>query len=280
MKLTDECYHCLKRLVEHAAEIATDDHSLKRDIKAAGIAMLDKHYSKDKVSIVVATRIHDEIKRVSGNHDPYREIKDREIELARQMFDRASSYYDNSLSDLLKLAVLGNSMDFFKPIEAINQDDLARKINFYIDDSGLFESRLKKAEKVLYLADNAGEVYFDIPLFKHIRQLVKVKYVVKARPVQNDIKLDEIKKAGVEKDLIEVIDTGTATPGIDFSQASSQFIEEFETADLILAKGMGNYESLSEFPHTGRFFYCLKAKCRPVAESAGVPVDGFIAMLR
>jgi uncharacterized protein with ATP-grasp and redox domains len=280
MKLTDECYHCLIRLVEHAAEIATDGSSRRSHVAAAGKATLDKHFSKEEVSIVVATRIHDEIKKVSGNPDPYRIIKDREIELARKMFEKARRHYDNNPLDLIKLAVLGNSMDFFKPVETIDEKDLAGKIKFHIDDTRLFQTRLGEAKKILYLGDNAGEVYFDIPLVKYLQEFAEVKFVVKSRPVQNDITRDEIEKAGIKEEFAEIIDTGTATPGIDFSQASKQFLAEFERADLILAKGMGYYESLSELPQRGRFFYCFKAKCRPVAQSAGVPVDSFVAMLR
>jgi uncharacterized protein with ATP-grasp and redox domains len=280
MKLTDECYHCLKRLVVHAAELASDDNNLRSDIENAGMRVLDKHYSKEDVSIVVASKIHHEIKKISGNDDPYRKIKDREIKLARIMFEQAKSQYDDNLTDLIKLAVLGNSMDFFKPVETINEKDINEKIEFYIDDSGRFGQKLKEAKRVLYLADNSGEVFFDIPLVKHIGRITKVKYVVKALPVQNDLTLEEIRIAGVEDEIVEIIDTGTATPGIDFAQASREFIEEFENADLILAKGMGYYESLTELPSAGRVFHCFRAKCRPVADSAGVPVDSFVAMLR
>ena len=280
MKLTDECYHCLKRLVVHAAELATADYSLQSDVENAGIKMLDRHYSKDEVSIVVASKIHHEIKKVSGNNDPYRKIKDREIELARVMFEQVRGKYENTLTDLIKLAVLGNSMDFFKPVESINANDVNERISFYIDDTALFERKLQTAKRVLYLADNSGEVFFDIPLVKYIGQIAEVKYVVKALPVQNDLTLEEIRIAGVEEDLEEIIDTGTATPGIDFAQASLEFVQEFEAADLILAKGMGYYESLTELPATGGVFHCFRAKCRPVADSAGVPVDSFVAMLR
>jgi uncharacterized protein with ATP-grasp and redox domains len=280
MKLTDECYHCLKRLVVHASELATDDNNLRHHVKSAGLRVLDKHYSKEDVSIIVASKIHHEIKKVSGNTDPYRQIKDREITLARAMFEQARSQYDDNLADLIKLAVLGNSMDFFKPVETINEKDINEKIEFYVDDTGRFEKKLEKAKNVLYLADNSGEVFFDIPLVKYIGRITEVKYVVKALPVQNDLTLEEIRIAGVEDEIVEIIDTGTATPGIDFAQASREFMNEFNNADLILAKGMGYYESLTELPADGRVFHCFRAKCRPVADSAGVPIDSFVAMLR
>jgi uncharacterized protein with ATP-grasp and redox domains len=132
----------------------------------------------------------------------------------------------------------------------------------------------------LYLADNTGEVFFDLPLLQWMRRYTSVTYVVKALPVQNDLTLEEIRQAGLEDELNPVITTGTATPGIDFAQASEQFIEEYNTADLIFAKGMGYYESLSELPATGKVLHCLVAKCGPVAGSLDVPLNSYVAMLR
>ena len=105
-------------------------------------------------------------------------------------------------------------------------------------------------------------------------------YVVKAAPVQNDITVDDIYSAGLDTEFENIITTGTATPGIDFALASTEFKREFESADLIFAKGMGYYESLSELPAQGRFFHCLVAKCQPVADSLGVPLKSYVAMLR
>jgi len=103
--------------------------------------------------------------------------------------------------------------------------------------------------------------------------------VVKAAPVQNDITLGDVEQSGLSKEIGDMITTGIATPGIIFSLASAQFKREFELADLIFAKGMGYYESLSELSVGGRIYYCLKAKCQPVADSLGVPINSFVAML-
>jgi uncharacterized protein with ATP-grasp and redox domains len=152
--------------------------------------------------------------------------------------------------------------------------------NFVINDVEQFEAKLKKSSRLLYLADNAGEVFFDLPLLRLLRKRASVAYVVKSAPVQNDITLDDIRMAGIEDELGEVLTTGTATPGIDFSLASVGFKKEFDSADLIFAKGMGYYESLSELPAKGIVFYCLRAKCQPVADSLNVPLNSYVAMLR
>ena len=154
------------------------------------------------------------------------------------------------------------------------------RVDFAINDSEQFQAKVKGGGDVLYLADNAGEVFFDLPIIRWMRQLARVIYVVKAAPVQDDVTIEDVRRVGLEAELGEIITTGTATPGIDFSSASAQFKREFDTADLVFAKGMGYYESLSELPAEGRVFYCLKAKCQPVADSLGVPLNSYVAMLR
>jgi hypothetical protein len=279
MKVARDCYECLQKLTYQAARLATEDVHIRQKAVDEGLKILKEDFSYDKVSIVIATKIHKVIKEITQNPDPYREMKEREIAVAKELYGEIGSEYGNDFMGCLKLAALGNAIDFFRPLE-VAREDMKRPISFVVDDGKRFEARLKGVREVLYLADNAGEVFFDLPLIRWMRRLTRVIYVVKALPVQNDATPEELKQAGIEAELGEVITTGTATPGIDFSLASAQFKHEFEAADIIFAKGMGYYESLSELPAQGRVFHCLKAKCKPVADSLGVPVDSYVAMLR
>jgi uncharacterized protein with ATP-grasp and redox domains len=278
MKASNYCYECLQKLANQAAELATNNKRAKARALSESLEILRDDFSLDCVSIVVATKMHDAIKRITGNPDPYREMKDKEIEVARELSKQAK-VEPNSFRDCLKFAALGNTIDFFRPLDVIQQD-MKEQVNFAIDDSEQFEAKLRRAGRVLYLADNAGEVFFDIPLIRWMRKQTSVAYVVKSAPVQDDITVEDIKRAGLEDALGEILTTGTATPGIDFSQASAEFKQEFDSADLIFAKGMGYYESLSELPAEGKVFYCLRAKCQPVADALKVPLNSFVAMLR
>lgn len=279
MKLSPYCYECLTRLVYQTAELATDDIHVRRKAIKFGLSILQEEFSLDEISIVVATHIHEAIKNITENPDPYREMKRIEVNVARELYNEVVSNYGNTFNELIKLAVLGNSIDFFRSIELI-RDDMKCEVSFTIYQAELFYQKLLGASKILYLADNTGEVFFDLPLLNWMRQFASVKYAVKSYPVQNDITLEDIKNIGLGDILGDVISTGTATPGIIFSLASSEFRYYFEQADLILAKGMGYYESLSEMLPEGRILYCLKAKCKPVAESLNVPLNSFIAMFR
>jgi len=279
MKLMPGCYECLRRLICQAAELATDDASLKQNAIKEAMKILDDEFSYSQLSIVIATKINKVVREVTHNPDPYRAMKEREMTLARELYPELRSRYNDDLRGCLKLAAAANVIDFFREPGSI-REDIRKPVSFVVDDSEQLEAKLKDAGKILYLADNAGELYFDLPLVKWMKQFAQVIYVVKPSPVQDDLTLDNVRRSGLEGEFGKVISTGIASPGIVFSLASAQFKREFESADLIFAKGMGHYEALSELSPEGKFFYCLMAKCKPVADSLGVPINNYVAMLQ
>jgi len=285
MKLAPGCYKCLRGLVHQAAELATDDVSLKQRAISEAMTILDNEFSYNQLSLVIAAKIHNIVREVTHNHDPYRTMKEREMTLARELYPelslraKRSNLHEDELRGRLQLAAAANALDFFKDPGSI-RDDIREPVSFVIDDSERLEAKLRDASKVLYLADNAGELCFDLPLVKWMKRFAQVIYVVKPSPVQNDLALEDVRKSGLEAEFGRVMSTGAASPGIVLSLASAEFKREFESADLIFVKGMGHYEALSELSPEGRFFYCLKAKCRPVADSLRVPIDSYVAMLQ
>jgi uncharacterized protein with ATP-grasp and redox domains len=285
MKLAPGCYECLRRLVHQAAELATEGVSLKQKAIGEAMRVLDGQFSYSQISLGIAARIHRIVREVTHNPDPYRRMKEREMTLARELYPEVSlrrkrrNLHKDELRGCLELAAAANALDFFKDPGSI-RDDIREPVSFALDDSDQLEAKLKDASRVLYLADNAGELYFDLPLVKWIRRFTRVAYVVKPSPVQNDLTLEDVRRSGLEAEFGRVMSTGVASPGVVFSLASAQFKREFESADIVFAKGMGHYEALSEFPPEGRFFCCLKAKCQPVADSLGVPMNSYVAILR
>jgi uncharacterized protein with ATP-grasp and redox domains len=272
-------------LIHQAAELATDDVSLRQRAISRAMKTLDDEFSYRKTSLGIATGIHKIVREVTGNPDPYRGMKEREKVLARELYAELSSREKrgnpgrDELGDRLQLAAAANALDFFKDHDSI-RDDIRKPVCFVQDDSEQLEAKLRDASTVLYLADNAGEPYFDLPLVRWMKRFARVTYVVKPSPVQNDLTLEDVRRSGLEAEFGEVTSTGVASPGVVFSLASAQFKREFESADLVFAKGMGHYEALSELSPEGRFFHCLKAKCQPVADSLGVPLNSYVAILR
>jgi len=279
MKATKECQPCLANLVRQAAAIATDEPVLRAKAVEEGLKILDREFSTDKTSIAVATLLHRMVRKVTVNADPYRRMKEAEVDMARNLRNRWKPNPKSDVRHYLVLSVLGNNIDFFKDMKEI-REGLASPVEFAIDHTRELERRLKKAKCILYLADNAGEVFFDIPLVNRLKDYAPVTYVVKESPVQNDITIDDLKRFGLARELPRVITTGTDTPGVDMAMASDEFKVEFESADIVLAKGMGYWETLSELPPAGKVFYLLKAKCKPVADSLGVALNSYVALLR
>jgi len=279
MKISSECYDCLGRLICQAGKLATNDELLRQRAVGKATNVLDREFSSEQISIAIATKLHKIIRDVTGNPDPYRTVKEDELVVAGELFSKVKGHYKDTVNDYIKLAAVANAIDFFRSLDEVIED-IKKPVEFAIDDSQRFEAELKQASKVLYLADNVGEIYFDLPLVKKMRQLVDVKYVVKPSPVQNDATVEDVKEAGLEGEFGAVMTTGIASPGVILDLASDQFRQEFKTADLVFAKGMGHYESLSELPEEGKVFYCLMAKCRPVANSLGIPLNSYVAMLR
>ncbi|MCJ7514849.1 MAG: ARMT1-like domain-containing protein, partial [Dehalococcoidia bacterium] len=168
MKACNYCYECLQKLVFQAADLATKDEPIRAKAVEEGLKILHDDFSLDCVSIVVATKMHDVIKKITGNPDPYRPMKDKEIAVARELSQQIKVKDDDFIS-CLKFAALGNTMDFFRPLDVI-QRAMKEPVNFVIDDSKSFEAKLKQGSRVLYLADNAGEVFFDLPLITWMRR--------------------------------------------------------------------------------------------------------------
>jgi len=279
MKATKECYPCLANLVRQAAELATEDYMLRVKAIDQGLKLLGREFSTDKTSIAVATLLHRVVREVTRNADPYSRMKKAEVDMVKSLRRCWQTDHEGSLKNRIVLAVRGNNIDFFKDMKQI-KEGLRMPVEFAIDDTPQLERKLENAKAILYLADNAGEVFFDLPLVERLEDFAPVTYVVKDSPVQNDMTLDDLERFGLAEELSMVITTGTDTPGVDMAMASEEFKAEFEAADLVLAKGMGYWETLSELPPEGKVFYLLKAKCKPVADSLGVALNSYVALLR
>jgi len=279
MKADTRCFSCLKRLATQAVELATADPELRTVVLGEALKILERNFSADVVPTSISDEMHAKIKELTKSVDPYQEVKKREMEIAKELSERVRQSYGDDLRSRIEYAVIGNTFDFFRGFEEVRKD-AQRRPKFAIDDIDKLKERLKHAGHILYLADNAGECYFDLPLLEKLRDFADVLYVVKGAPIQNDITLEDLGRSGIQTEVGRVITTGAATVGINLCKCPPKFRAKFDRADLIVAKGMGHYETLSELPERGRVFYLLMAKCYPVARSLGILEGEYAAMLR
>ncbi len=274
MKAGPECEACLRKLMRQVADLATSDPELRNRIENE-ISRIMSRFSTNVVPPDLSNEFHRANRAISKNPDPFREQKLVELEKARQAFSRIKVGED--LRSAVEVAAVGNSVDFFIDPNSLDREFL-RRPKFGIDHIPELEKKIDRADDVLYLADNAAEVFFDIPFLKFLNQKTRVGYVVKEAPVQNDLSIGDIQQAGIELP-VEVL---TAPPVVGFYPhlVSQALRKRFQRADLVVAKGMGNYETLTELPQEGRFFYVIKAKCAPVARNLGISLGDYVALLQ
>jgi uncharacterized protein with ATP-grasp and redox domains len=230
-----------------------------------------------------ANRILREIRQLSGVWDPFAGFKANEMARAEKIFSMLEKYSKDDLRSLVSLAVLGNSLDFFNEPEQVLSgipDQVQKGISFFHDDIAELESFLTKGARLaLYLSDNAGEIYFDYPLYDYIRERAgSTVLVVKGGPSLNDLTRTELHAGGLDEKSPEVADTGTDGVGIEWGRISHAFIRLIDGADLIISKGMANLESIYPRRLSCPVFFLFKAKCRPIQDYLHSPADSFWAL--
>jgi len=276
MRIQEECRDCLIRLVDLTVGLATPDPELQEEARSRALAIIDEEFGPGAIPALIANRYHLEIQRITGNPDPFLQHKKSETAFMAQSFRAVAPDFPNTLESLLKLAVLGNAVDFFRSAQDVAQE-FSRQSNFAITHLSAFQELLtQEPGTILYLADNAGEQHFDLPLVRHLRGLGwQVFYVVKGGPIQNDLTRADLVASGLAAALEPVLTTGARTVGLVLGQTSQTFQAAFQQARLIVAKGMGHLETLSGLPDP-RLFFLLQAKCVAVAQSLGVSRGSFI----
>lgn len=223
----------------------------------------------------MAREIHSLIRQASGIDDPYLAEKQRDQQLALQLLPQLEQdvlMADNRLHAAVLLAITGNSIDHgvyhgmgVEQILSSIEQGLKAPLQGDVDK---FAAAIKQADNILYLGDNAGEIVFDKVLIQQL-PLEKTTFAVRGGPILNDALRADAEQAGITE-LVPVIDNGDTSPGTILPYCSADFVARFHQADLIIAKGQGNYETLSDCD--ANIFFLLKAKCPVVAGNIGCEV--------
>jgi uncharacterized protein with ATP-grasp and redox domains len=279
MRIYLDCIPCFVRQGLDAARLATNDEQIHEKVVREVLrlaAELDVRHSPP----AIGQQIHRLIRELVGKEDPYRQIKKHFNNLALNLYPELRKQVINSndkLETAIRLAIAGNVIDFGVN-GSVNESDLNKAIiesltaDFDSTQLHSFQDAIEKAEEILYLADNAGEIVFDRLLIEQL-PLEKVTVVVKGKPVINDATMEDAVVAGLPR-IVDVIDNGSDGPGTILENCSQKFRKRFEDADLIVAKGQGNYETLSDAEKN--IFFILKAKCPVIARELGCEVGRMI----
>jgi hypothetical protein len=273
MKTTLDCIPCFLRQALEAGRFVTSDPAVHAEIMQGVLAELSEIDVARSTPPAIGARVHRLVRQISGEGDPYGELKreftDKALELLPELRRRVKERAD-PFTAALRLAAAGNIIDF-GPHGSLTADEvesaLERVEEAQVDEAAVVELRraAQNARSVLYIADNAGEVVFDRLLLEQLDH-GRVKIAVKGGPVINDATREDALRAGLAEHG-EIIDTGADVPGAVLDHAGEVFRREFYDADLVIAKGQGNYEALSDALR--EVFFLLMIKCSVIADSIG-----------
>lgn len=276
MKVYYECAPCFLRQAREALDLACDDESLKIEVMEEIAALLGKEFHKEAVSNEIGTAIHRLIKEKTGNADPYYEIKVNCNEIAESFLPQLTEFLqgEEKLEMFIKSAIVGNLIDFgalgvdVEPLDLM-MEALHEPLEF--NHTNELEKSLKSVKSVLYLADNTGEIVFDKLLINKLKEYdVDITVALKEKPILNDACLEDAYQVGLDK-IAKLVTTGTDSVGVIHSQVSPEFQKMMDEAELIISKGLGNYEGLTEIKFGEKPVFCLlNAKCGPTSRDIGV----------
>jgi uncharacterized protein with ATP-grasp and redox domains len=268
---------CFAQQALDAVSMVTEDPRVRLQVMRRVLRAMS-HFELDLSPLRMAAHIHGLIRQETGDPDPYREVKRRANAFAMGMLpllrDRVRSSAD-PFETALRMAIAGNIMDWGarhhvrlsdQVVEETIEQTLAAPIRGCSVEE--FRQKLQAADAVLYLADNAGEIVFD-SLFILFIPCENITVAVKDGPTINDVTVADAEEIGLEAQ-VRVVSTGSDIPGTVLDDCSAEFREQFDSADLIIAKGQANYEALSE--QREPIYFLLKAKCPVIASDIGCKV--------
>jgi uncharacterized protein with ATP-grasp and redox domains len=276
MKAYLDCLPCLMSQALRAARAATDDEAVQRQV-VNSIAAIIPELSLGLRPPEIAQRGYRLIGEITGNNDPFHEAKVEANNTALALWRRLKQLVEQSADGLFmacRLAILANSIDFgpnfeHGGIEAIIDEATTCSLPMAVNNYDQFWSSLGNSRSLLYLGDNAGEIVFDRLLIEEIHRVegLETRFVVREKPVINDVTVDDALAVGMDR-VARIVSSGSDAPATILSQCSEELRQLFRSADIIIAKGQGNYESLEG--EKGNIFFLLRVKCPLVAGLLGV----------
>ncbi len=271
--------------------MSSADERVHAQILREGFALLAR-YGEYHSSPDLVADMHKIVKRITGVDDPYAEVKARDIKAASEAYPALRTFLEDDSIDLsgsifsagdpgcakmyraLKIAVTGNILDsaIMKDVDLVSSLDEELRRPFVLCDLPLFLEKLSCAKSILIIADNAGEAVFDRVLIEHLNHEDLV-YAVRDVPIINDLTIADARAAGIDR-CARLISCGSDAPAAIRSRCDPGFLELFERADVVISKGQGNFEALSD---CGRdVFFLLKAKCAMIAKRLNVRVGDYV----
>ena len=283
MKIQKECIPCLIKRIVFESEESTTDKSLKEKVIKNALRVFSEEFSYDGCSAEIATKVHRITYDTLQDLDPYKELKKASNTIALSLVPEVEAIIaksDDSLKMSMLCSIIGNSLDFGIDGGSKNPDVFLDKFyqlideGFGYDDTDKVKKLLLKSKKGLYFTDNCGEIVFDKIVCKEIKKKypsIHLTLVVKGEHVLSDATMEDVELLDFKEVVDNVLTTGRFAVGFDLKQMPSTLKTALEESDLIISKGMANYEVFSEADYKP-IAYLMRTKCEPIARSMGIPV--------
>jgi uncharacterized protein with ATP-grasp and redox domains len=291
LKVEPECESCLLSRAQIQTYQATTNPALRFRCLAEIAKLLSREFKPTSVAAEIGTKRDRIIRKLTSNNDPYKYNKKLANQKALKLLPQAKKFVKSGYNQqehfkkACLCAIVGNIMEFDIPGHKFTLNSMAKVLHeaskdLAIDDIDNAYALTKKANSVLYLADNAGEIVFDTLLVEQLKNMgLKVIYVVKGGPVINDATMEDVEISNMNNLADEVITTGCDAVGLQKKEVSAEFLKVYDAAELVFAKGMGYAETLTEYKLTKPHLLMFRTKCVPVANYFCVPRDKNIAKL-
>jgi len=285
MKITDTCTDCLLSRISLECSLCGADADLTRETVRACRQVMDELRGQPLSHPQIASRIHRRAYSLLKNPDPFDDLKRQGNRQAAEVCHRVRNRL-HTFRDYVHAAVIANIFDYGVKGHDVASDFLSFfnteiEKDLYIDDT---DRILPLCSRVVYLSDNCGEIVFDKLLIGFLKsQGCHVTLAVKENPILNDATMEDALALGLDRivDLLTTTGGGAdAEIGICMDLIPDDLRLALDNCTIIIAKGMANFESLSEMENLPPVAYLLAAKCRPVADELGVPVGVKVAKLR
>ncbi|MCX6656393.1 MAG: ARMT1-like domain-containing protein [Candidatus Bathyarchaeota archaeon] len=287
MKVGSECGYCLMHRGHKIIQRSTNDEKKRVEAMTGLLQMLGERYEPNAVPSFIGAERCRVIKDSTGCDDPYADLKAKSNTLAVEILPQMADYVNKQpeakrLYAALKVACIGNVIEFDVPGHSADIKEALKGLEegLYIDDTEKLKKLLKPGKKILILADNAGEIAFDRLVVRELQRIgCIITVAVKAGPSLNDALMEDAEAVGMTEEADNVITTGADSIGINLAETSEEFNTHFYDSDVIIAKGMANWETLTEVPAPCPLMYVLRTKCEPVARTLDAPLNVNIAKL-
>ncbi len=272
MTIDEACVGCIINQSVKVANAIHASESLSNELTST-VTKMSEGFSYKDTPPEIASYVYEKMAEIANKTDLYDEVKEISTKKALSfvpLLKEKLSASNNKLLTATKIAVAGNVIDLAAEVEFDLEEELTKifDTHFAYNDFDMLKDRLDSSKSVLVIGDNVGEHIFDYMFIETLKELypnVKYSYMVRGNPIINDVTMTEAKEAGFDE-LCELVDSGVNTPGFTYERANSYSKELFDSADLIISKGMGNYECLSP-SHRKEICFLLKIKCSVVAAS-------------